>query len=99
MKFSTSKNELQEALQKLSKATPLRSTLPILSCILIKATNEKTTLIATDLELTIDIKLSVSIEEEGSAAAIPPKPDPIIIEFIITIYSIFYKCNEIILRL
>tara|TARA_Y100001970_G_scaffold278355_1_gene383924 strand:- start:1661 stop:2770 length:1110 start_codon:yes stop_codon:yes gene_type:complete len=68
MKFSTSKNELQEALQKLSKATPLRSTLPILSCILIKATNEKTTLIATDLELTIDIKLSVSIEEEGSAA-------------------------------
>ena len=68
MKFSTSKNELQEALQKLSKATPLRSTLPVLSCVLIKATNEKTTLVTTDLELTIDIKLSVSIEEEGSAA-------------------------------
>ncbi len=68
MKFSTSKNELQEALQKLSKATPLRSTLPVLSCVLINATNEKTTLIATDLELTINIKLSVSIEEEGSAA-------------------------------
>ncbi len=68
MKFSTSKNELQEALQKLSKATPLRSTLPILSCVLINATNKRTTLIATDLELTIDIKLSVSIEEEGSAA-------------------------------
>ena len=68
MKFSTSKNELQEALQKLSKATPLRSTLPVLSCVLINATNEKTTLITTDLELTIEIKLSVSIEEEGSAA-------------------------------
>ncbi len=68
MKFSTSKNELQEALQKLSKATPLRSTLPVLSCVLINATNEKTTLITTDLELTINIKLSVSIEEEGSAA-------------------------------
>ena len=68
MKFSTSKNELQEALQKLSKATPLRSTLPVLSCVLINATNTKTTLVATDLELTIDIKLSVSIEEEGSAA-------------------------------
>ncbi len=68
MRFSTSKNELQEALQKLSKATPLRSTLPVLSCVLINATNEKTTLVATDLELTIDIKLSVSIEEEGSAA-------------------------------
>ena len=35
---------------------------------LINATNNKTTLIATDLELTIEIKLSVSIEEEGSAA-------------------------------
>ncbi len=68
MKFSTSKNELQVALQKLSKATPLRSTLPVLSCVLINATNEKTTLITTDLELTINIKISVSIEEEGSAA-------------------------------
>ena len=68
MKFSTSKNELQVALQKLSKATPLRSTLPVLSCVLINATNDETTLISTDLELTINIKLSVSIEEEGSAA-------------------------------
>ena len=68
MKFSTSKNELQQALQKLSKATPTRSTLPILSCVLITASNEKTTLRSTDLELTIDLELSVSIEEEGSAA-------------------------------
>ena len=68
MKFSTSKNELQQALQKLSKATPTRSTLPILSCVLITATNKKTTLRSTDLELTIDLEISVSIEEEGSAA-------------------------------
>ena len=68
MKFSTSKKELQEALQKLSKATPTRTTLPILSCVLIKATNKKTTLRTTDLELTIDLEISVSIEEEGSAA-------------------------------
>ena len=68
MKFSTSKSELQQALQKLSKATPTRSTLPILSCVLITATNEKTSLRTTDLELTIDLVISVSIEEEGSAA-------------------------------
>jgi len=68
MKFSTSKKELQEALQKLSKATPTRTTLPILNCVLINATNEKTTLRATDLEITIDLEISVSIEEEGSAA-------------------------------
>ena len=68
MKFSTSKNELQQALQKLSKATPTRSTLPILNCVLITATNKKTTLRTSDLELTIDLEISVSIEEEGSAA-------------------------------
>ena len=68
MKFSISKNELQQALQKLSKATPTRTTLPILSCVLITATNDKTTLRTTDLELTIDLEISVSIEEEGSAA-------------------------------
>ena len=68
MKFSTSKKELQEALQKLSKAPPTRTTLPILNCVLIKATNEKTSLRTTDLELTIDLEISVSIEEEGSAA-------------------------------
>jgi len=68
MKFSTSKNELQQALQKLSKATPTRSTLPILGCVLITALNDKTTLRSTDLELTIDLEISVSIEEEGSAA-------------------------------
>jgi len=68
MKFSTSKKELQEALQKLSKATPTRTTLPILNCVLINATNEKTTIRATDLEITINLEISVSIEEEGSAA-------------------------------
>ena len=68
MKFSTSKKELHQALQKLSKATPTRSTLPILSCVLITATNKKTTLLSTDLELTINVEISVSIEEEGSAA-------------------------------
>ena len=53
MKNSTSKTELQRALQKLSKATPTRSTIPILSCVLIEATEEGTTLRSTDLEITI----------------------------------------------
>ena len=42
MKFSTSKLELQKALQKLSKATPTRTTLPILGCVFVEATEEKT---------------------------------------------------------
>ncbi len=73
MKNSTSKSELQRALQKLSKATPTRSTIPILSCVLIEATEEGTTLRSTDLEITIITSIESSIEESGSAA-IPLQP-------------------------
>ena len=66
MKFSTSKIELQKALQKISKATPTRSTLPILSCLLITTTKKGTLFRATDLEITIQVELPVSVEEEGS---------------------------------
>ena len=68
MKISTSKTELQSALQKLSKATPARSTLPILNSVLFVADNEGVLLRATDLEITIITPLEASLEETGSAA-------------------------------
>ncbi len=68
MRFSTSKIELQKGLQKLSKATPIRSTLPILGCVLIEVNSKKTILRATDLEITIQIELASSHEKEGQAA-------------------------------
>ena len=68
MKFSTSKTELQQALQKLSKATPTRTTLPILGCVLIEATKEKTIFRSTDLELTVEVSVPSSLEELGSTA-------------------------------
>ena len=73
MKFSTSKTELQKGLQKLSKATPIRSTLPILSCVLIKVNSKQTILRATDLEITIQIELASSYEKQGGEAALPLK--------------------------
>ena len=68
MKFSTSKLELQKALQKLSKATPTRSTLPILNCVLVDVSSDQTILRTTDLEITIQVEIASSYEEEGSAA-------------------------------
>ena len=68
MKFSTSKTELQQALQKLSKATPTRSTLPILGCALIEARDEKTILKTTDLEISIQVEIPSSLENSGQAA-------------------------------
>lgn len=72
MKISTSKTELQNVLQKLSKAVPTRSTLPILGCVLFEASENKTVLRTTDLEITIISEIPVSIEETG-ATAIPLK--------------------------
>ena len=57
MKFSTSKTELQKALQKLSKATPTRSTLPILGCVLIDASDKNTIFKTTDLEISIQTEI------------------------------------------
>ena len=73
MKYSTSKNELQSALQKLSKAVPNRSTLPILSCVLIEVSDSGVLLRSTDLEITITTNLESSIEKQG-IAAIPLQP-------------------------
>ena len=73
MKYSTSKNELQSALQKLSKAVPNRSTLPILSCVLIDVSESGVLLRATDLEITITSTIESSIETHGTAA-VPLQP-------------------------
>lgn len=73
MKISTSKTELQSALQKLSKATPTRSTLPILTSVLFDAQESGTVLRTTDLEISIVVSLPASLEEAGSCA-IPIQP-------------------------
>lgn len=72
MKFSTSKTELQKALQKLSKATPTRTTLPILACVYIEANKDKTIFRSTDLELTVEVNIPSSLEKEG-ATSLPLK--------------------------
>ncbi len=68
MKISTSKTELLNTLQKLSKAVPARSTLPILSCALFKVEQDQVWLRTTDLEITLVSRLTASIEEQGSTA-------------------------------
>lgn len=73
MKYSTSKNELQSALLKLSKAVPNRSTLPILSCVLIDVSETGTLFRTTDLEITITTTIESSIEKQGKAA-VPLQP-------------------------
>ena len=72
MKFFINKSDLLNALQKLSKVAPQRSTLPILSCVLFKIENNIIQLKATDLEQTIIINISTKCSENGTFA-IPVK--------------------------
>ena len=67
MKFSINQTELQNAISVVLKGVATRSTLPILSGILIDAKNDTLTLQTTDLELSIQYTVNALIEEPGKA--------------------------------
>ena len=68
MKFSIEKNLLLTKLQLLSKATPTRSTLPIISSALFIIKNNVLNVRATDLEISINISCKIENGENGSVA-------------------------------
>jgi DNA polymerase-3 subunit beta len=68
MKFRTTKEKLFSALNETNKIIPIRTTLPILSCVLIKTDKNKVVLTATDLEQTVITEIQSEIPEEGSIA-------------------------------
>lgn len=65
MKFSVNKTELQNALAVAQKGVSTRSTLPVLSGILITAQADQINFQSTDLELSIQMSVPALIEEEG----------------------------------
>lgn len=65
MKFSINKTELQNALAVVQKGISTRSTLPVLSGILIDAVADKLVFQSTDLELSIQMEVPALIEEPG----------------------------------
>ena len=67
MKFSINKTELQRALAIVEKGVSTRSTLPVLSGILIDATQDEIVLQSTDLELSIQTSVAALVQEAGRA--------------------------------
>ncbi|WP_165052725.1 MULTISPECIES: DNA polymerase III subunit beta [unclassified Adlercreutzia] len=65
MKFSINKSELQNAISIVLKGVSTRSTLPVLSGILLDARDDKLVMQATDLELSIQYSVAALVEEEG----------------------------------
>jgi hypothetical protein len=65
MKFTISKAALQDLLNVVVSAVPAKSTLPILSHILIEADKEGLTFIATDLDISIRTKGDAEVKPWG----------------------------------
>lgn len=66
MKFTCIKNKLQEAISIAQKAVTGKSPMPILQGIYISAKDDQLTIIGSDIDLSIETKLSADVLEEGS---------------------------------
>lgn len=66
MKFSCSQQDLNKALNIVSKAVSVRTTIPTLKGILIEAKEDQIILTASDMDITIENKMEARVEESGS---------------------------------
>jgi DNA polymerase-3 subunit beta len=66
VKISSSKNELVSALSVVSRAVSTRSTVQVLSGILVRAEGDRVELAATDMELSLRLPLEAEVEGSGS---------------------------------
>ncbi|MBI3315404.1 MAG: DNA polymerase III subunit beta [Candidatus Omnitrophica bacterium] len=72
MKIITSKDGLLKGIQIVQNAVSTKSTLPILSHILLEAKKQEIKLTATDLEIGVSVKVEGEVQEEG-AITIPAR--------------------------
>lgn len=68
MKFVCSKTNLLNGLQIVSKAVPNKTTMSILECILVDASDGMITLTANDMDMGIETRIEGNVREEGIIA-------------------------------
>jgi DNA polymerase III subunit beta len=66
MKLTLTREQLQEGLVAVAASVPAKTTLPILSNILLEATKEGIRLSGTDLDIAVSTTVSASIDQEGA---------------------------------
>ena len=92
MKFSINKKNLYNSLIEHNKVVPLRTTLPILSCVVLIVKKESLTLKSSDLEQTIISNQKIKTEKEGSVAL--PISKLLEIVSVLKDETIKFSCNE-----
>ncbi len=68
MKIVCPKSELMKGVNIVSKAVPVRTTMPIMECILIDASSDTIRLTANDMEMGIETTITGKIEQRGKIA-------------------------------
>lgn len=85
MKFTISREKLQEGLQAVTAAVPARTTLPVLANLLVETTDRGVRFSATDLDIAVSTEVSADVETPGAitiparklgeiARELPPSP-------------------------
>jgi DNA polymerase-3 subunit beta len=72
MKFTITRDQLQEGLLAVASSVPTRTTLPVLSNILVEATSQGVRLAGTDLDIAVSTVVPADVEEDG-AVTLPAK--------------------------
>lgn len=67
MRFSITQSEFAEVIQTVIGTVPSRSTLPVLSTLLVEAAGGRLTLTATDLDISVRTAVDCEVAEEGRA--------------------------------
>lgn len=66
MKFTITREQFQEGLVAVAASVPAKTTLPVLSNILLEATKEGLRLSGTDLDIAVSTTVPASVDQEGS---------------------------------
>ncbi|MDH4131296.1 MAG: DNA polymerase III subunit beta, partial [Gemmatimonadota bacterium] len=66
MKFTITREQFQEGLQAVGASIPTKTTLPVLSNVLLEATRDGLRLSGTDLDIAVTTTVPASVDQEGS---------------------------------
>jgi DNA polymerase-3 subunit beta len=72
MKFTITREQLQEGLTAVAAAIPAKTTLPVLSNVLVEATKQGLRLSGTDLDIAVSTTVAADVDAEG-AVTLPAK--------------------------
>src|SRR5512133_3343855 len=72
MRFTISREKLQEGLSAVAASIPAKTTLPVLANILVETTDKGIRLSGTDLDIAVSTEVAADVEAQG-AITIPAK--------------------------